>query len=496
MLGPTTKSVIALFCSEVLLLNLLSCGGHRTTLPKVRTVATSFEPLKPLEEDLKKPYLVLFETSPRLEYSPAEIARMQEYLQEAEDYCVGRFEGFSNQYQATVDDSQKALKKPNVTEQERHTLHCSIQDARILKSQSDVIAKHAIPVAYDNKLAKLELIQKWPAQFQEIKQSIADGTYKNRRWADVQDIGFREIERNQKDDIKTGQEAIKDLQRSGLMPKEVENEAVVKYVADLSAKIAANSDLQVPLHVTVLNSKEINAFALPGGYIYIERGLLEAVDDESQLAGVISHEMSHVVARHGHKLMKKATIAQIIYQAAQVATIVLTGGVAGIGTYYAIQYGFYGLGLTLSLTLLGVSRDYEEQADQLGIQYAWKAGYDPSGFIRFFDKMATKEGYVNGASWFRSHPPFYERMVNSEREITYLPKKESAVMTTTEFQAMKDALKTVTAKAEKESKERPSLLAPEQGCSAPSKLVYEADQPIETICGSPQIRPNATASVK
>lgn len=78
--------------------------------------------------------------------------------------------------------------------------------------------------------------------------------------------------------------------------------------------------------MTVLNSKEINAFALPGGFVFIERGILEAVDDESQLAGVIAHEMSHAVARHGHKLMTKATITSIIYQAAQVAAVILTGG--------------------------------------------------------------------------------------------------------------------------------------------------------------------------
>jgi beta-barrel assembly-enhancing protease len=184
--------------------------------------------------------------------------------------------------------------------------------------------------------------------------------------------------------------------------------------------------------------------------------------------------------------MTKATIASIIYQAAQVAAVILTGGAAGIGTYYALQYGFYGLGLTLNLNLLGVSRDFELQADQLGIQYAWKAGYDPDGYIRFFDKMATKEGYVNGVSWFRSHPPFYQRMVETEREMAYLPKQTNNAVTTSGFMAMKQALVTVTAKAEKEIKQKPSLIGPEQGCPAPAKLVYEADQPIETICSTPQ----------
>jgi len=481
--------MLALLCSELLIGSLVGCGGHRVMLPEVKPPTQVFEPL---QEELKKSYLTLFETASKLEYSDSQILKMQEYLKQAQDYCVGRFEGVSSEYERRVEDAQKALKKSNVSDEERHNLHCRIQDARALKAQADVISQHAIPVAYDNKQAKLELIQKWPAQLKEIQQSIADGTYKNRRWADVQDIGFREIEKDQKDDIKLGQEAIRDLKQSGLMPKEIEDEAVVSYVKRIGQKIASNSDLQVPLQITVLNSKEINAFALPGGFVFIERGILESVDDESQLAGVIAHEMSHAVARHGHKLMTKATIASIVYQAAQVAAVILTGGAAGIGTYYALQYGFYGLGLTLNLTLLGVSRDFEQQADQLGIQYAWKAGYDTSGFIRFFDKMATKEGYVNGASWFRSHPPFYQRMVVSEREIMYLPKQQNAIVNTTEFAAMKQSLAKVSVKAEEESKGKPSLVSPEQGCPAPSKLLYEADQPIETICSTPQI----TSSVK
>ena len=141
--------------------------------------------------------------------------------------------------------------------------------------------------------------------------------------------------------------------------------------------------------------REINAFALPSDYLFIERGLLEAADDESELAGVIAHEISHDTARHLNKLMKGSRIASIFYQAAQIAAIVLTGGVAVIGIYYALQYGFYGLRLVLNLKLLGVSRDYKLEADQLSDQYAWNAGYDPSGFIRLFDKMATKKATSN-----------------------------------------------------------------------------------------------------
>jgi len=343
----------------------------------------------------------------------------------------------------------------------------------------------AAPVAYDNREAKLDLIEKWPAALQQIKQELADGSYRKRRWGDVEDIGFREIEPGQEKDIKIGEEAIRQMKMLGMMPREVTNEYVVRYVTEVARKVASHSDLQVPLRVTVLDAKEINAFALPGGFVFVQRGLLEAVDDEAELAGVLGHEISHVVARHGHKLMRKSTIASLIYQGAQLAAMILTGGAVGIGTYYALQYGFYGLGMVMNLKLLGVSREFEMQADQLGVQYTWNSGYDPTGFIRFFDKMATHEGYVNGAGWFRSHPPFFERMVNTEREIRFLPKKDEQVVTTPEFKKMKEELAKVVAEAKKEEEGRPSLLAPEQGCPAPEKPEYKPGQPIETLCGSP-----------
>lgn len=480
------KRQIAMVCVVSLLgATQTTCSSRQATLPRTQPAPEIFEPL---QADLRKSYLELFETASRLEYSPAQIERMRGYLKEAQSYCSGRFAESAKTYEHEVSTAQDGLKRSGITDAERHDLHCRIQDKLSLKGQAEVISRHAIPVAYDNKFAKLDLIQQWPAEQKRIQDAVTSGAYRNRPWADVEDIGFRKIEPNQKDDIKMGQDAIKEMKIAGLMLRELENDEVNRYVRSLAAKITPNTDLQVPLQVTVLDSREVNAFALPGGFVYIERGLLEAVEDESQLAGVLSHELSHVVLRHGHKLMRRATIAAIIYQAAQVAAMIATGGMVGIGTYYALQYGFFGLGLTLNLTLIGVSRDYEKEADTLGIQYAWKAGYDPGGFVRFFDKMATREGYANGASWFRTHPPFYDRMVGSQREQMYLGRKPEAVLNTTEFARMKEALKTSTRKAEKEGKGKPSLLVKEQGCPPPAKLLYEPDKPIETIC-STQGRP-------
>jgi predicted Zn-dependent protease len=112
---------------------------------------------------------------------------------------------------------------------------------------------------------------------------------------------------------------------------------------------------------------------------------------------------------------------------------------------YALSYGGAGLGLVMNLNVLGVSRDYELEADQLGIQYVWRAGYDPDGFIRFFDRMASEKGYASGSSWFRTHPAFYERMVKAKAELAYLPQKNNLITQTNEFSAMQEELKKIPA---------------------------------------------------
>jgi hypothetical protein len=477
------KSVAVLLCPVLALLPILAEGVAYAQQAPVRSAQTAA-----LRDYLQKSYLELFDLAPKLEFSASEIESQRNALKSGQDVCVGRFKTHSKQYGTQIDAARKDLKKNTGTlnEEQRKQVHCSIQNLDLLKSEADILAGQAIPTAYDNLNAKLDVIQQWPAQYKQVQQELASGTYHARRWGDVKDIGFRQIEPNQQDDIKRGSEAVEEMKRLGLMPPEVEDKAIQEYVRSVGEKIAKHSDLKIPLHITVLQSREVNAFALPGGYLFIERGLLEAADDESELAGVIAHEISHDTARHSNKLMKRSTIAGLFYQAAQIAAIVLTGGVAGIGIYYALQYGFYGLGLVLNLKLLGVSRDYELEADQLGVQYAWSAGYDPSGFIRFFDKMATKKGYVNGVSWFRTHPPFYQRMVATQREITFLEQKPDAIMQTSAFEQMKKQLAPIAAKAEKEEVGKPSLLiTKEEGCAPPDKIEYKPDQPIEELCATP-----------
>lgn len=446
----------------------------------------------PLRSHLMKPYLELFSDAAQLHFSATEIKAQRESLANGRKACVKRFQNHAKTYSRQIDALQKQLKQKTakISEAERKETHCQIQNLDLLKSEAQSLSQHGIPTAYENLSAKLDVIQNWPATRAQAEKQIADGSFHQRRWGDVKDIGFRVIAANQQEDIPAGQEAIREMRQKGLIPPELSDKAIQEYVNSVAQNIARHSDLKIPLHVAVLQSREINAFALPGGYIFVERGLLEQADDESELAGVLAHEIAHDVARHSHKLMNRASVANILYQAAQIGAIVLTGGAPGVGLAYAMQYGFYGLGMVMNLKLLGVSRDYELEADQLGVQYAWNTGYDPTGFTRFFDKMATNAGYVNGMSWFRTHPPFYDRMMASQKEIMFLPAKEHLIVQTRAFEQMKKELAPIAAKQDEQEVGKPSAMTREEGCAPPKKLEYKPGQPIEDLCATePAITP-------
>ncbi|MBI3935259.1 MAG: M48 family metalloprotease, partial [Acidobacteria bacterium] len=365
---------------------------------------------------LKKPYLELLQLAPTVQFTRQQFDQVRKRLKDDQKKRENDLKSQQKNLESQIKDAQERLKKIGDNRQlgedaiaaERHNLHCRIQDWQSQLADTKIALTTGVPVEYDNLNAKLDLLEKWPAARMEINRQLESSQASQRKWGDAQDIGFRTIEANQQDDIKDGQEAVNQMKQMGLMPKPIEDAEITEYVNRLAQNIARNSDLQVPLQVALLSSKEINAFALPGGFLFLNHGLLLEAQTEAQFAGVIAHELSHHVARHGHRLMKKATIASIIYQAAQIGAMIFTGGVVGIGAYYALTYGFQGLGLFLSLQLLGVSRDYELEADQLGVQYVWKAGYNPEGFIEFFDIMASKEGYVEKTSFFRTHPAFYD----------------------------------------------------------------------------------------
>jgi len=147
----------------------------------------------------------------------------------------------------------------------------------------------------------------------------------------------------------------------------------------LGQKIVKHSDAKVPFVIKVVDTEEVNAFALPGGYLYVNKGLILEADNESELAGILAHEIAHVTARHATERMSKAQLLQF----AALPALFVGGSLAG----YGIQNG---LGLGLNLAVLGITRKSEAEADQLGTQYLWNTEYDPPGFITFFEKLEAR----------------------------------------------------------------------------------------------------------
>ena len=419
-----------------------------------------------LSQLVSRPYLDLLELAPTVSFRPQEYDALRKELateREAETERLKKEEKDLDARLDTLRDQLKSLNKEASSDTEkmadrRKTVHCEILRLEKMRAEKRVEREHGMPVAFDNKLAKADLIQQWPAKKAEIDHLIAAGRAHERRFGDVEDIGVRKISTDQEKDIKLGEEAVRNMKTYSLMPPELEQKEATAYVRGLAERIALSSDMTVPVKVTVLRSKEINAFAMPGGFLFIDTGLLEKTESESELAGVIAHELAHVSARHGAQLLKRARLSSLFLQSAQLAVMIASGGIAGIGMYYAMQGGFFGLGMVLDLSLLGVSRKFEAEADQLGAQYAWRAGYDPRGFITFFDKMASEKGYVQSASFFRTHPPYFERILSTFSEIEYLPKSEALKVDSTEFRAFKQRLaQAVKKEAAADKKTKPTL---------------------------------------
>ena len=232
----------------------------------------------------------------------------------------------------------------------------------------------------------------------------------------------------------------------------VEDPVVIEYVDRVAQNLVRNSDARVPFTVKVIDSEELNAFALPGGFFFINSGLILAADEEAELAGVMAHEIAHVTARHGTRNASKAQIAQ---WAMLPLLIFGPGGWAGYGIYQGLSFG-------LPLAFLKFSRGAEREADFLGIQYMYKAGYDPTSFISFFEKIKEIERKRPGSipKIFSSHPPTEARVKNAQREIAeILPAREEYVVTSSEFERIKQRLARVMAgrNMEEEDSDRPTL---------------------------------------
>jgi len=265
--------------------------------------------------------------------------------------------------------------------------------------------------------------------------------YADRRHGDVENIGNRSVAGHifgilpnwisLDKEIAIGQQVAQQFEQTARL---IDDPVVSEYVDRLGQNIVKHSDAKVPFHIKVVDTDEVNAFAFPGGFFYVNKGLILAADNEAELAGVMAHEISHVCARHATARMSKA---QYIQLAAIPALFV-----GGYWTQMVIQNA---LGLGINLELLGITRDSEKEADQLGIQYLWNTGYDPNAFVSFFEKLQEQEKSKPGklAGWFRTHPYTLDRIGASMDEQRYLPEKDNYIINTSEFERVKARLQAI-----------------------------------------------------
>ena len=213
--------------------------------------------------------------------------------------------------------------------------------------------------------------------------------------------------------------------------KMVNDPVVTEYINRIGQNLVRNSDAQVPFTIKVIDSDVVNAMALPGGFFYVNSGLILAADEEAEVAGVMAHEIAHVAACHAAREMSRANLMQL-------ATIplIFVGGPIGYAGYEAAGIGgVFGI--------LKFSRNFEAEADYLGIEYMYRSGYDPSAFVSFFEKVQAMEKKKPGtlAKAFDTHPQSADRIAKSQDEIRkILPAKAQYVVTTSEFDEVKARL--------------------------------------------------------
>jgi predicted Zn-dependent protease len=256
-------------------------------------------------------------------------------------------------------------------------------------------------------------------------------------------VNFYSIEK----EIALGKQLAQEVERQA---KIVDDPVIAEYVNRVGQNLVRNSDAKVPFTIKVVDAEEINAFALPGGFFFVNTGVLLNADSEAELAGVMAHEIAHVAARHG---TRQATRGQIINYAS--IPLIFMGGWTG----YAIRQG---AGLAIPLGFLTFSRGFETEADYLGLQYMYKSGYDPTAFVDFFEKIQSKEKKKPGtmSKIFSSHPMTDDRIKTSQKTIQEILKaKPEYVVTTSEFNDVKTRLMTMHNRRKPDDKDvnRPRL---------------------------------------
>lgn len=247
--------------------------------------------------------------------------------------------------------------------------------------------------------------------------------------------------------VKMGQQFAHQVEQ---MQHLITDPVINEYVNRVGQNLARNSDTRLPFTIKILDVEEPNAFALPGGYMFVNAGTLLLADDESELAGVMAHEIGHVAACHAARESTRGNLASI----AMIPVLIMTGGLAGIGVSEAANLG-------VPAAFSKFSRNFEAQADYLGIQYAYKAGYDPMGMINFFEKLQSLEKKRPGftTKLYGDHPATPDRIEKSQHEIgTILPPRDQYIVNTSDFEQAKKRLALIMKhRLQKDGQEDPQL---------------------------------------
>jgi predicted Zn-dependent protease len=237
-------------------------------------------------------------------------------------------------------------------------------------------------------------------------------------------VNFYSIEK----EIALGKGLAQEVERQA---KIIDDPVIAEYVNRLGQNLVRNSDAKVPFTIKVIDTEEVNAFALPGGFFFVNSGLILKADSEAELAGVMAHEIAHVAARHGTRQATRGEIAQL-------ATIplIFMGGWTGYGIRQAAS-------VAIPVGFLSFSRGFESEADLLGLEYMYKSGYDPGAFVDFFEKIQSLEKKKPGtmAKVFSTHPMTADRIQTAQKNIQgYLKERPEYVVTTSEFNDVKTRL--------------------------------------------------------
>ena len=293
-----------------------------------------------------------------------------------------------------------------------------------------------------------------------LSLSVLAGDKKKNPKDDPEAIGDREVGQgvnfySLEKEIALGKQLAQEVERQA---KVIDDPTIAEYVNRVGQNLVRNSDAKVPFTIKVLDSEEVNAFALPGGFFFVNSGLILKAETEAELAGVMGHEIAHVAARHGTRNATRGQIAQIGMIAASIA---IPYGWTG----YAIRQG---AGMAIPLGFLTFSRANEREADHLGLQYMYKAGYDPTAFVDFFEKIESLEKRKPGslAKVFATHPMTDDRIKAAQEEIQKdLAPKPEYVVNTSEFNDVKGAISHAArpAQARHEHRSEPADTAPRSG---------------------------------